>query len=368
MDASSDSDQYEVMNSSSSSSSTDSDEELLLELNRRVRRERTFRERPDNFTKWSDQEFTMRFRLQKESVLFLLELIEGQLATISNRNKAITPMNQLLLTLRLYATGNMLIAVGDFSGVHKSTACRIVKKVTAAICTLSENYIRMPNTEEEIRNHQLAFYNIARFPRTIGAIDCTHVRIQSPGGHNAEYFRNRKGYFSLIVQVVGDASLRVLDIVVRWPGSTHDQTIFNNSRIHARLENGEFNNSIILGDSGYAIQKYLITPLLHPNNDAEQLFNEAQIRTRNPIERLFGVLKRRFPILSIGIRIKLQTAQQSIIACATLHNLARARNDGEPLVDPDVIVPVIDDQPQNHVEAENRNFYRQPFINYFSTL
>ncbi|KAB0791926.1 hypothetical protein PPYR_03726 [Photinus pyralis] len=274
MDASSDSDQYEVMNSSSSSSSTDSDEELLLELNRRVRRERTFRERPDNFTKWSDQEFTMRFRLQKESVLFLLELIEGQLATISNRNKAITPMNQLLLTLRLYATGNMLIAVGDFSGVHKSTACRIVKKVTAAICTLSENYI----------------------------------------------------------------------------------------------QNGEFNNSIMLGDSGYAIQKYLITPLLYPNNDAEQLFNEAQIRTRNPIERLFGVLKRRFPILSIGIRIKLQTAQQIIIACATLHNLARARNDGEPLVDPDVIVPVIDDQPQNHVEAENRNFYRQPFINYFSTL
>lgn len=45
------------------------------------------------------------------------------------------------------------------------------------------------------------FYSIASFPDVIGAIDCTHVRIQSPGGENAERFRNRKGYFSINCQV-----------------------------------------------------------------------------------------------------------------------------------------------------------------------
>ncbi|KAH7940443.1 hypothetical protein HPB49_000233 [Dermacentor silvarum] len=45
------------------------------------------------------------------------------------------------------------------------------------------------------------FYIKAKFPRVTGCIDCTHVRIKSPGGDDAEVFRNRKGYFSFNVQV-----------------------------------------------------------------------------------------------------------------------------------------------------------------------
>jgi hypothetical protein len=32
-------------------------------------------------------------------------------------------------------------------------------------------------------------------PRVIGAIDCTRIRVESPGGPNAEIFRNRKSFF-----------------------------------------------------------------------------------------------------------------------------------------------------------------------------
>lgn len=60
-------------------------------------------------------------------------------------------------------------------------------------------------------------------------------------------YRNRKGYFSINVQIVGDARLRIRDIVARWPGSTHDATIFANSHIRARHENGEFPNTVLLG-------------------------------------------------------------------------------------------------------------------------
>jgi nuclease HARBI1 len=90
-------------------------------------------------------------------------------------------MNQLLMTLRFYALGSMLIAVGDFIGVHKSTACRIVYRVTDAIARLAPDYIMFPNTEEEIAKTHIGFFRIARFPRVIGAIDCTHIKIQSPG-------------------------------------------------------------------------------------------------------------------------------------------------------------------------------------------
>jgi hypothetical protein len=95
-----------------------------------------------------------------------------------------------------------------------------------------------------------------------------------------------------------------LDIVARWPGSTHDQTIFNNSRVKFRLENGEFGNSLVVADSGYTNTQYVVTPLLNPRNGTENLFNESAFRTRNPVERLYGVWKRRFPILSQGMRLQ----------------------------------------------------------------
>ncbi|KAK9700633.1 DDE superfamily endonuclease [Popillia japonica] len=89
----------------------------------------------------------------------------------------------------------------------------------------------MPQTREEKEATAVEFHRVARFPRVVGAIDCTHVRLlpwirfprvvgaidcthvrlQSPGGNMAENFRNRKGYFSLNVQVVCNATTKITD-------------------------------------------------------------------------------------------------------------------------------------------------------------
>ncbi|KOB67262.1 Uncharacterized protein OBRU01_17896, partial [Operophtera brumata] len=55
------------------------------------------------------------------------------LFSLPKRVTAITPMNQLLCALRFYATGSQLITCGDMIGVHESTACRFVHRVTNAI-------------------------------------------------------------------------------------------------------------------------------------------------------------------------------------------------------------------------------------------
>jgi len=69
------------------------------------------------------------------------------------------------------------------------------------------------------------------------------------GGEDAEVFRNRKSYFSINTQVVAGPNLKIFDIVARWPGSAHDTTIFNASRIRARFEGREFEHAILLGKS-----------------------------------------------------------------------------------------------------------------------
>lgn len=60
-------------------------------------------------------------------------------------------------------------------------------------------------------------------------------------------FRNRKGYFSINVQAISSASLKIMNIVARWPGSAHDVTIFNNSQIRHDFENNRFPNVVLLG-------------------------------------------------------------------------------------------------------------------------
>lgn len=163
------------------------------------------------------------------------------------------------------------------------------------------------------------------------------MKIQSPGGNNAEYYRNRKGWFSLNVQTISSADLKILDIVCRWPGSVHDQTIFNNSLVKTRFENGEFQDFCLVGDQGYANTRFLATPLMNPNTPIEQLYNESCIRTRNCVERKYGVLKRRFPCLSKGMQFKkLDRVQIVIVACAVLHNIVIDAHDREPPMDPEL--------------------------------
>lgn len=139
-------------------------------------------------------------------------------------------------------------------------------------------------------------------------------------------YRNRKGYFSINTQAVCDADLNICSIVARWPGSVHDSTIFNNSLLKVRLENN-YEDVYILGDSGYACKKYLLTPLLNPTTAAEENYNESHIKTRNVVERLFGVYKKRFPALAFGLRTKVETVLQIIVATAVLHNIANNLRD-----------------------------------------
>lgn len=265
----------------------------------------------------------------------------------------------------------MLITAGDFVGVSRSSASRIVKRVTIAIASLRPQHIKMYDTQAAMERAAENFYRIASFPRVIGAIDCTLIKIDSPGGHDAEIYRSRKSYFAINVQSISDNDLKFKDIVARWPGSVHDQTIFNNSRVKQQFENGTFGHYLLLGDSGYALKPYLMTKLHETQNRAENLYNESLIRTRNVVERQYGVWKRRFPILRNGIRLQLNTILAVIVATAVLHNIAIEMNEdipeewlGLPEDDQDNVGEIV--APHNNIAARH---LRQLLINeHFSRL
>lgn len=73
--------------------------------------------------------------------------------------------------------------------------------------------------------------------------------------------------------------------------------------------------------------------MLNPDTEAERLYNEAHIRTRARVENVFGIWKRRFPILAYGCRLKIETAFTVVVATAVLHNIATKRGENIPNVE-----------------------------------
>lgn len=220
--------------------------------------------------------------------------------------------------------------------ICQQSVSRIVANVSKLIARKMKDFVRFPSSNDAIQSVKQKFYMIAGFPGVIGCIDCTHIKIRSPGGIISEVYRNRKGWFSINVQAIVGPNLEFWDLVARWPGSSHDSFIYNSSSAKQRLETGEL-NGILLGDSGYAVSDVLLTPFLSPNSPSEECYNKSQIKTRNTVERAFGVWKRRFPCLQVGMGVKLETTAAVICACATLHNMTIMFDDTFNLSDDEIL-------------------------------
>lgn len=76
---------------------------------------------------------------------------------------------------------------------------------------------------------------IEGFP--IDAIDGTHIKIKAQTTDEHLYV-NRKHFHSINVQCLCDSKLKFLNIVAKWPGSTHDSYICNNSSLKLIFYNG----------------------------------------------------------------------------------------------------------------------------------
>ena len=92
-------------------------------------------------------------------------------------------------------------------------------------------------------------------------------------------------------------------------------------------------HGIIVGDSGFPLRSYLLTPFLDPMTPAEERYNKAQILTRVRVECCLGILKNRFRCLIIPLRVmEHDTASNIITACMVLHNIGIINRDlYEPL-------------------------------------
>ena len=170
--------------------------------NTHVRRVRHLRDRFNPLEEYDDEAFRLRFRLRKDSVSDLVKILAKDLEHQTRRGLLLTPMQQVLIALRFYATGTFQRVIGDLFGVSVFAACRVIHKVSRAIAKQKRQFLSIPGNLADVKRK---FYDVGHFPGVIGAINCTHVRVICPNKENAMAFVNHKQFYSINVQAVCDS-------------------------------------------------------------------------------------------------------------------------------------------------------------------
>ena len=145
--------------------------------------------------------------------------------------------------------------------------------MTDVIVGLKDQYIKWPTTQQEVTDTQLGFHRLSNFPGVVGAVDCTHVRLDcAPLGEHEYAYINRKGFHSLNIQLICDSHFLIRNVVARWPGSCHDSRILQESAVWDMFE--QHATGVLLGDSGYPQKTWLMTPYRNADTPARQRYNE----------------------------------------------------------------------------------------------
>ncbi|VEN53371.1 unnamed protein product [Callosobruchus maculatus] len=138
------------------------------------------------------------------------------------------------------------------------------------------------------------------------------------------------------MQAVCDHRRKIIDLFVGYPGSVHDSRVFHNSPLKLSLEQ-KCAPYYLLADSGYPLQKHVLTPYRDRGNlnRYQNNFNVKLSRNRYVIEHCFGILKQKFRQL---YHVKLRDIPlivHFIRAACVLHNIAI---DDEFVVDIDPMI------------------------------
>ncbi|KAM0860738.1 hypothetical protein ACQ4PT_046348 [Festuca glaucescens] len=195
------------------------------------------------------------------------------------------------------------------------------------------------------------------FQNCLGTIDGSHVPITMFSSRQAPW-RNRKGILSQNVMIACDFDLNITAISCGWEGSATDARVLSSAILKGfNLPDGKF----YLVDGGYANTQKFLAPYRRtryhlkefghghrrPQNYTE-LFNHRRAVLRNHVERDWGILKKRFPILHVGAFHPIRNQIKIPAAAAVFHNIIKMRGGDEALLDdlPDNIDPADCDSTQ----------------------
>ncbi|KAF7307807.1 Transposon en spm sub-class [Mycena kentingensis (nom. inval.)] len=168
------------------------------------------------------------------------------------------------------------------------------------------------------------------FEDALGAIDGSHIP-SWPSKEERQFHRDRKGQVSQNILCCCSFNMLFQYSVTGYDGSAADATMFAQSRMEDfAIPDGKY----YLADAGFPSCRVLLVPYrgvryhlkewgranLAPVN-AQELFNLRHAQARNVVERIFGVLKKRWACLCSPLKYDMTVQARIPSALIAIHNL-----------------------------------------------
>ena len=286
------------------------------------------------FRDWTDDQYKIHFRMDR-GAFWRLHDKYGQAPEIMNTHLrlSIPSDKRLAVTLHWLAHGLSFQQLALLYAVGKSTAVEIVHSTIAVLKRdLVPDSIQFPEGHE-LQQVITDFQHLAGLPQCAGAVDGTFMKIGKPLHHGDSYWCSKK-YCAIIILGTLDARGIFTNVNAGQAESAGDAATFHTSALRHKIERHKWLGDptveidgvpiepYLVGDSAFALERYIMKCFAHDNLTPEQeRFNYSIIRTRRVVEQAFGRLKGRFRVLiKNNLRDPKFAADVAVVPCA-LHNV-----------------------------------------------
>ena len=109
----------------------------------------------------SCEQFRSKYRFRENTVCWLTNKLEDQLAPLALCNNALKTRQRICCCLRFYATGTFQKEVADGEGVSQATMQRCIHDVTDVLCKLSNQSIKFSVAESVMKRVSRGFYGFS---------------------------------------------------------------------------------------------------------------------------------------------------------------------------------------------------------------
>ncbi|PNF41862.1 hypothetical protein B7P43_G15795 [Cryptotermes secundus] len=182
------------------------------------------------------------------------------------------------------------------------------------------------------------FEDVWNLPHCVGDMDGKHIVLQSPRKSGSEFF-NYKTHFSIVLFAVVDGNYNFVLADVGCQGRISDGGIFNNSKLHAMMEDNTLRLPVptelpgrqmkvpyfIAADSAFLLRENIMKPYSgdHVKGSYQRIFNNRLSRARSVVKNTFGILSSVFRVLRKPMLLEPEKAKLVIMTIIHLHNCLR---------------------------------------------
>ncbi|XP_065620330.1 uncharacterized protein LOC112003400 isoform X2 [Quercus suber] len=270
------------------------------------------------------------FRMTRPYLLHLVDELIGH-GYLKEGQGDVDATQAVAMLLYILGHNTRMRCVADRFQHSTETVSRHFRRVLRALHSYARHLIKPDPDVVCLPEHLRVNKYCPWFENCVGAMDGTHVSVRPPK-HVTQAYRSRKATVTTNVLCVCNMDMQFIYVHAGWEGSANDSRVFDEAI-------GDPKHGFPWPPTGLPIGTSFLPPHkstryhaqeFHSSNRTpttkKELFNYRHSSLRMVIERSFGVLKARFPILNLMPNFKRSRQRYVITACCCLHNFLRINN------------------------------------------